>query len=328
MPQNLAAFNPYPLLRSGHAQTLAGIMVRGAPFVETATRHQVLLDDGDRIVLHDDCPTKWTAGGRTALLIHGLAGCHASPYMQRIARKLNARGVRTFRMDLRGCGAGLELARYPYHSGRSEDAAAALRMIARLCPGSPAVLVGFSLGGNITLKMLGEAPAAVPTNLQRAMAVCPPVDLLECVTSIARGVNRLYDRYFSRLLVQQVAERRRTVPETVVPPQWPDRKAGDGIRQFDERFTAPVSGFGTAANYYRLCSSAQFVPEIRVPTMILAAADDPLVPGCAFERLTVPRDVTLHLTRHGGHLGFLARPNGDPDWRWMDWRVVEWCCAP
>jgi predicted alpha/beta-fold hydrolase len=327
MPPSRPEFNPHPLLRGGHAQTLAGILVRSGAFVETATRREVLLGDGDRIVLHDDCPADWTAGGPTTLLIHGLAGCHASPYMRRIARKLNARGVRTFRMDLRGCGAGLELARYPYHSGRSEDAAAALAAIGELCPGSPTTLVGFSLGGNIALKLLGEAPHALPANLRRAVAVCPPVDLLECVTAIARGVNRIYDRYFTRLLMEQVATRRRLLPETVVPPEWPDRKARRSILEFDERFTAPVSGFGTAANYYRLCSSARFIPQIRLPTVILAAADDPLVPVGAFGRLALPREVTLYVTRHGGHLGFLARSNGDPDRRWLDWRVVEWCCA-
>ena len=89
-------------------------------------------------------------------MIHGLAGCHQSPYMRRIAAKLNAGGIRTFRMDLRGCGAGALLARLPYHSGQSADAAAALETIAGICPGSPATLIGFSLGGNIALKLVGE----------------------------------------------------------------------------------------------------------------------------------------------------------------------------
>lgn len=344
-------FTPHPLFRGGHAQTLAGVILRGEAFHEQAVRHEVALGDGDRVVLHDDRPAGWRTGGKVVLLIHGLAGCHDSPYMQRIARKLNARDVRTFRMDLRGCGAGLALARNSYHSGRSEDAAAALRAIEQLCPGSPVTLVGFSLGGNITLKLMGEAPHAVPANLERAMAVCPPVDLLGCVHALRRGVNRIYDRYFARLLLEQVAARQAVVPDTVLPPGWPDlngsarRPEGHahspansgsksaryrfprGIFEFDERFTAPIAGFGTAENYYRLCSSAQFIPAIRVPTLILAAANDPLVPASAFDRLTIPSSVTLQLTRDGGHLGFLGRSNGDPDRRWMDWRVVDWCCA-
>ena len=254
-------------------------------------------------------------------MIHGLAGCHTSPYMQRIARKLNDRGVRTFRLDLRGCGSGAGLARLPYHSGRSEDAVAALAKIAELCPGSPTTLIGFSLGGNITLKLLGESAGSLPAPLDRAVAVCPPVDLLACVQSLARGVNRLYDRHFVTLLRQQLDAKRRTIPDA---PQLDSRHQPRGVFDFDEMFTAPVCGYGTALNYYRLCSSAQFVPNIQVPTLILAAADDPLVPRQMFDELRLSNAVTLNVAPSGGHLGFIGRPNGDPDRRWMDWRVVEW----
>jgi len=319
-------FQPHPLLPTGHLQTLAGILLPQNVVKEEARQHRVLLDDGDRIVLHDDCPAAWSSGDRTALLIHGLAGSHASPYMQRIAGKLNQRGVRTFRMDLRGCGAGEGLARLPYHSGRSEDAAAGLRKIAEVCPGSPTTLIGFSLGGNIILKLLGESASDLPPQLDRAVAVCPPVDLLHCVQSLARGINRFYDRHFVRLLMAQIETQRRLIPDA---PALDARQRPRGVFEFDDAFTAPVCGFGTAANYYRLCSSAQFIPVIRVPTLILAAADDPLVPGEMFAALALPSAVTLHLARSGGHLGFIGRRNGDPDRRWMDWRVVEFAsCEP
>jgi predicted alpha/beta-fold hydrolase len=215
-------FHPHLLFPTGHLQTLAGIYLPQRTRQETARQHRVALPDGDQIILHDDCPQTWQPAGRSALLIHGLTGCHASNYMQRIAARLNDRGVRTFRMDLRGCGAGLGLARLPYHSGRSEDAAAALRKIAELCPASPTILIGFSLGANIALKLLGEAPADLPANLDRAVAICPPVDLWQCVQTLARGVNRLYDRHFVRGLLTQVAMKRRLIPEAC---------AGSGRRQ-------------------------------------------------------------------------------------------------
>ncbi len=314
-------FRPHPLLPTGHLQTLAGIYLPQEMRKEAGRQHRVVLPDGDQVILHDDCPTEWHPSGRTALMIHGLAGCHTSRYMQRIAARLNDRGVRTFRMDLRGCGAGTGLARLPYHAGRSEDAAAALRKIAGICPGSPTTLIGFSLGGNITLKLLGESPADLPANLDRAVAVCPPVDLLGCVLALARGVNRLYDRHFIGLLVQQVAMQRRLIPDA---PALNSQKLPRGVYEFDDTFTAPVCGFGTADNYYRLCSSGQFVPAIKIPTLIVGAVDDPLVPGEVFSRLRLPRAVTMLLTGSGGHLGFIGRRNGDPDRRWMDWRVVEW----
>lgn len=314
-------FRPHPLFPTGHLQTLAGLLLPHGRATEQARQHAVVLGDGDQVILHDDCPPAWQAGDRTALLIHGLAGCHTSPYMQRIARKLNLRGVRTFRMDLRGCGAGVGLARMPYHSGRSEDARAALGKIAELCPDSPTTLIGFSLGGNITLKLLGESAGNLPPHLDRAVAVCPPVDLLKCVKSLARGVNRLYDRHFVGLLRQQLGTQQCLIPDA---PQLDARYQPRGVFDFDEMFTAPVCGFGTALNYYRLCSSAQFVPEIQVPTLILAAADDPLVPRQMFADLRLSDEVTLNLAPAGGHLGFIGRRNGDPDRRWMDWRVVEW----
>jgi len=314
-------FRPHPLFPTGHLQTLAGVFLPNGRVHESARQQPVDLADGDQIVLHDDCPSAWSAGCRTALLIHGLAGCHTSPYMQRIARKLNDCGVRTFRMDLRGCGAGAGLARMPYHSGRSEDAVAALGKIAELCPGSPATLIGFSLGGNITLKLLGESAGNLPPQLDRAVAVCPPVDLLTCVKSLAQGVNRFYDRHFVVHLRQQLETKRQLIPDA---PQLDPRHKPRGVFDFDEMFTAPVCGFGTALNYYRLCSSNQFLPEIKVPTLILAAADDPLVPRQLFADLRLPSAVTLNVASCGGHLGFIGRSNGDPDRRWMDWRVVEW----
>jgi predicted alpha/beta-fold hydrolase len=365
---SLPPFAPHPLVRGGHAQTLAAFFWRREPFVERAARHFVAVPDGDRVVLHDDRGPSWRTGDRVALLIHGLAGCHASPYLQRLVGKLQARGLRTFRMDLRGCGAAVGQTRRPYHAGQSADAAAALEKIAELCPGSPVALVGFSLGGNIALKLLGEAPSSVPANLERAMAVCPPIDLAACAKSLSRGVNRLYDRYFTRMVVRQVAQALRVTPDVPLPAGWPRpgesrRARGEccgapdatgsakpqaensasgcdevdagaaatgfrlprGIAEFDAAFTAPMSGFASAEEYYRRCSAAQFLPDIRIPALILASADDPLVPVAAFDRIDLPSTVSLCLTRHGGHLGFLGRANGDPDRRWMDWRVVEWC---
>ncbi len=314
-------FRQHPLLRGGHAQTLAGVFLPGKKYSYQAVQREVLLDDGDRIVLHDDCPESWTPGERTALLIHGLAGCHASSYMQRIAAKLSARGLRVFRMDLRGCGAGFGLARLPYHSGRSEDAAAALKAVAQWCPTSPTTLIGFSLGGNITLKLLGELGATSCGGLDSAVAVCPPIDLQAAVDKISLPLNRLYDRHFVRLLLQQAQERQRVVPDS--PPanfRTPPRT----IWEFDNGFTAPVSGFGDAANYYRQASSAQFAQSIRQPTLVIASRDDPLVPWRPFLAIKNAPGVRLEITDRGGHLGFVGRAGLDPDRRWLDWRIVEW----
>jgi predicted alpha/beta-fold hydrolase len=317
----LPDFLPHRLLPGGHLQTLAAFLVPQRLPDYAASQHVVTLADGDRIVLHDDCPREWQAGDRTALLIHGLAGCHGSPYLVRLADRLNAVGVRTFRMDLRGCGAGLSLARLPYHSGRSEDAAAALEEIARLCPGSPTALIGFSLGGNITLKLLGEAGSAPPRNLVCGVAVCPPVDLAVCVAALARPLYRWYDRYFARLLLTRLEEKRRAMPEAALVDFV---RRPRGIYQFDDAFTAPVCGYGTADNYYRQASSLPLLSHISVPTLILAAEDDPLVLSEPLRKASLSSSTCLHMARCGGHLGFVSRRTADPDRRWMDWRIVDW----
>lgn len=313
-------FRPHLLVRGGHAQTLAGVYYPGRKIAYRAERHLVTLDDGDRIVLHDDRPAGWQPHDRSALMIHGLAGSHASGYMQRIARKLNARGVRVFRMDLRGCGAGTGLAQLPYHSGRSHDAAAALRAIAQHLPYSPTTLVGFSLGANITLKLMGELERQTVGNLDSAVAVCPPVDLAACSRQISLPSNRIYDRYFVGLLLRQL--RAAQMAQGIKLGRRPRT-----LWEFDNAFTAVVCGFGTADNYYAAASSAPLIGRISWPTLILAAHDDPMIPSQSLASMTMPPAVELRLTESGGHLGFIGQSGVDADRRWMDWRVVDWIAA-
>jgi hypothetical protein len=262
--------------------------------------------------------------------------------MTRITRKLVQRGVRTFRMDLRGCGAGETLARLPYHSGRSEDAAAALRHISELCPGSPVVLMGFSLGANITLKLLGESPATIPPNLERALAVCPPVDLARCVRQLQSGWCRMYDRFFVRLLLRRLDARLRLTPDLPLPDGWPRlnsaKRAGDSIgakpwrapqtlEEFDDRFTAPLSGYRSALHYYQSCSSLQFLPTIRIPTLVITANDDPIIPAAQFDGVSWSASTRHISAAGGGHMGFIGDRSSDPDRYWLDWRAVAWALS-
>ncbi len=312
-------FHPHPLLRGGHLQTLAAYYFGGANLPYRAVQHHVPLDDGDTLVLHDDCPRNWTPGEPVALLLHGLAGCHRSAYMVRIAAKLNDVGVRAFRLDHRGCGAGSQLASQPYNAGRSDDARVALQELIRIAPGSPITLIGFSLSGNIVLKFLGEHPHDVPAPVVRAIVVNPAIDLSRCVAEMNRGWNRIYDRRFVKELDAEVRSGNRQLPESYTAPKT--------LWEFDDTYTAPASGFGTAENYYARCSANQFVGAIRVPTIVLTAADDPMVPVSTLEELDLPSSVRLHVASSGGHLGYIARRGADPDCRWLDWRVVDWVRA-
>jgi predicted alpha/beta-fold hydrolase len=314
-------FEPHHVLKTGHAQTLAAFFLSALAHPERAHKHHVLLDDEDSLVLHDDRPADWQPGDRVAILIHGVCGTHRSPYCVRVARRLNGAGIRTFRIDLRGCGAGESLARKPYHGGCSPDLLAAVRWLTRVCPGSPITVLGFSLGGNITLKMLGEAPELIPPEVDQAVAVSPPIDILETARQLKRGSGRFYDHYFAGLLYKQLLKRRRLRSDLM---DVKFRRRPRTVWEFDDVFTAPLGGFASAEDYYQKCSSALVVQNITTPTLVIMASNDPLIPVAPFQAAPWSPAVTLRMTNGGGHLGFIGRRTADPDRHWMDWRVVEW----
>lgn len=315
-------FRPARGLWGAHLQTLWGTIFPARTRITGTTERRLRLDDGDLIVMHDNSAPTWQRGDHTVLLMHGLCGSHQSGYMVRLTNHLLSQGIRVFRMDHRGCGAGALLARNPYHAGRIEDVAAAVQMIERLCPGSPISLAGFSLSGNLLLRYLGENPDQLPLSLFRAVAVCPPIDLHQCAFRLnSSAMGQRYDWYFTRQLISQIAN----------GPQWKDhvplatvRRPPRRLYDFDELYTAPASGFDSADDYYTRASAVQVIDRIRVHTTILASEDDPVVCVKPFLDLRLPTNVALCLTRHGGHLGYIGRSGVDPDRRWMDWRLIDW----
>ncbi|WP_158545334.1 YheT family hydrolase [Bremerella cremea] len=281
-----------------------------------------MFDDGDQIVLHDDCPKTWKPGQRAVLMVHGLGGSHSSSNLVRISHKLNMLGIRTFRVDLRGCGAGSTLAKRPFHAGCSEDIAQAVETVSALCLGSPITLNGYSMGANIVLKLAGEIGSGRLGGVDSVMAVAPPIDLGYCSRNMNRGFNRLYDWDFSRRLVRMVQGRIEK-----------DENYYDGFQfnekpwrliEFDTIFTAPQCGFESAEDYYTQASSARLLPKIQIPGLILAADDDSVVPIEIFKKNPRSSSVELEVTKGGGHLGFIAPRTIVPDRRWMDQRVVHW----
>ena len=343
-------FRPHAGLRGGHAQTLAGVFWAGreefpAPAGATAATHTVDLGDGDAAALHETRPPRWRPAAGAALLVHGLGGCRNSPYMVRIAAKLAARGVRAFRLDHRTCGDGAALSARTYHAGLSADVRAALAAVHALCPDSPLGVAGFSMGGNMVLKALGEHGAAarggdpahrLPDVPLRAVAVNPAADLAACCAYLTGPMQRFYDWRFARYLVKHVAGSPNVCRDRVAEllKANPRRIAG-----FDAALTVPAWGFDDVQHYYAAESAAPLAEHIgaATPTLALTAADDPLVPASVVDALPDAAGLTKYIAAGGGHLGFIARRRrggrrgeaycGDPDRRWMDWRVVDWLTA-
>ncbi|MEL7497966.1 MAG: alpha/beta fold hydrolase [Planctomycetota bacterium] len=314
-------FQPKRFLRSGHAQTLGAFFLRGRRSPYQATKHVVQLDDGDRLVIHDDQPDSWITGDRIAILLHGLCGCHSAPYVVRCADKLQRQGIRTIRVDMRGFGDSTYLSRSHLHGGCWFDASAVVDYVHQMSPLSKLSLVGFSIGGNIILKMLGLWGEDHHPNVDSAVAVCPPIDLVHCAWNIRQLGNRIYENYFVKKMSKQLMMRRRKVADLVdngVNP-LPSR-----LIHFDDQFTAPCWGYRGAMDYYEDASSTTHLGNVAVRTIILTAQDDPVVPIKMFESTPLSSAIDVVAPRHGGHLGFLSRAHNDPDRHWMDWRICQW----
>jgi predicted alpha/beta-fold hydrolase len=317
-------FDPHPVFRGGHLQTIVSIGSRMAKRL-TPKQHIVPVTDGDAIVLHEDCPTTWQPGDRSILLVHGLSGCHAAPYMLRLASQFFSKGMRAFRMDMRGCGAGSELAGNLTHAGRSEDIVAALDAIAVRTQSGPMAAFGVSLGANQLLRAVGRIGAGLDATppwfdrLERIAVVAPPLDLQRCSDNMQRWTMRPYNYYFIRSLLARAPARvrdRHDFQQQVLAGR------PRTLRELDDRITAPLSGFADATQYYAASSATTVTRHNSVRTLVLAAADDPIVPiGCFVDdKHQWPASTQLVVTRTGGHVGFIDRNRRS----WMDKVVGAW----
>ena len=318
--EEVPEFVPPSWLRNGHAQTIVGRYLPGPRVRLHSTYHEMAADERDRLVVLESVPPGWSRGDPAAILIHGLAGCARSPYVVRVAARLLRLGVRVVRMNLRGAGAGFGLARGIYHAGRTEDLRTVARWLAGRAAGSPIALVGFSLGGNLVLKLAAESAASPVEGLDCVLAANPPLDLAGCCRHIQQAENRVYDRNFLKLLRANVVRLHATFPD--LGPA--DLARAVSLYDFDDVYTAPLHGFAGADDYYAQSSAGPLVPRIEVPGLVVHAEDDPFIPVEVFRRVRFPAPLALELIPHGGHLGYFSRTPWLGDHRWLDARFATW----
>ena len=251
------------------------------------------------------------------LILHGLEGSTDRPYVRNVSRQLLSLGVRPVALNFRGCSGEPNRTRRFYHSGETEDPGWILAEMRRRFPSRRIGAVGFSLGGNMLLKLMGERQDGGCGALDAAVAVSVPYDLAAgCAFLEGSRMGGLYTRYFLRMLKRKVALKEGLLADVL------DLDAVAGARtiwEFDDLVTAPLAGFRDAAEYYALSSSSEFLASVRVPTLLIHAKDDPFLPADAIPiaTATANTDVTLSLQRAGGHVGFVEGPPWNPTF-WAD----------
>ena len=255
------------------------------------------------------------------LLLHGLEGSSLAHYMAGIADKAWAAGWNIVRLNQRNCGGTERLSRGLYHSGLTHDPLFVIRELIDVDAISAIAVAGYSLGGNLTLKLAGELGDTAPPELKAVCAVSPTMDLASCVEALERRSNVLYEWNFVRNLKGRMRRKAAAFPELY---DLEALRRVSSVRQFDEEYTAPHHGFRDATDYYHRASALRVIDRVRVPALILTAADDPFVPVDPFEDPAVADNphVTVVVTPHGGHCGFVERSAPGYDGYWAEREIV------
>ena len=281
--------------------------------------------DGSRVLCHCHWQPEAVRSTRlTILLVHGLESSSDSPAILGLTAKAWNAGCNVVRMNMRNCGRTDAWTPTLCHAGLSGDVDAALRHFVQKFGLERVAMAGYSMGGNLVLKLAGELANHSPAWLRAAAAVSPPADLAPSVAAAHEPANRLYEWYFLSSLVRRFRRK-----ASLFPDSYSTNGIGSirSIRDFDERITAPYSGFQGADDYYSRASSGKVISRISIPTLVLHALDDPFIRITAETRDTLLRNSSIEYVESpwGGHCGFLATPSGEPDT--CEYRDLHWAEA-
>ncbi|MCI0418082.1 MAG: alpha/beta fold hydrolase, partial [Acidobacteria bacterium] len=306
LKENLHLDSPHafePLFRSGDWQT---IVARFWPAQINLRKHPVdtrLFETEPGVCVAAHCHWQRQAEAKgTLLVVHGLEGSSHSPYVLRMASRALEAGYHVVRLNIRNCGGTEHLGPTLYHSGLTTD----LRAVVEQLSSAPLFVVGFSMGGNMALKLAGEWGSEHPPHVKAVCAVSPPIDLAECALRIAERRNRVYEARFLRQLRQTLTRKKALMP---MPYTLEPFAAIRTLIDFDNAYTAPAFGYRDAFDYYAHASSNRCLQSIRLPSLVVHAQDDPFIPFRIFDHPAFRENPNLLLLapRFGGHVAFLSR---------------------
>ena len=315
-------FVPRPSLAGGHWMTLYGWgNPRYFPNLPPPSIRYFDIEPDARVLAHCHWqPRPWERP--TLILLHGLNGSSDAHYMKGLSAKAFARGMNAIRLNQRNCGGTERLSAGLFHSGLTADARHLIDELTEVDGITSIAVVGYSLGGNLALKLAGEYGETPPPALRAVAAVSPLLEISGCVHALERRDNVLYQWNFVRDLKARMRRKDR---------YWPGRfdlaklKSIRTVREFDDVYTAPHFGFDGAEDYYHRASAMRVVEHLRVPTLVITAEDDPFVPAAPFRdpRVSDHPHVTLRLCRYGGHCGFVGPRSELDDGYWAERQIIE-----
>ncbi len=309
-----------PIVKNAHLLTIAGnYWPRKLDLIRFPVEEKLFqTEPGVQVLVHSQHPAIEARG--QLLLVHGLEGSSAAGYARSLAQAALEAGYSVHRFNMRSCG-GTEAicGKALYHSGQTCDALAVAKELRKEVD-APLYLVGFSLGGNVVLKLAGELGDRAAGLIAGVCAVSTPIDLAACVRLLDRPSNFLYANRFLKRLRQRIKLKERLTPGLFDLSKLDSVKT---VYDFDDTYTAPAFGFGTADNYYATQSAQRFLGRIRVPTLLVQAKDDPLIPFEIYDQPALASNPCLQLIapEHGGHLGFISKVK--PRF-WLDGLLLQW----
>lgn len=296
--------------QTGHLQTILGHLIPSPKVTEKGVHLNVTLEkESERI------HSTYLRGTSNFVvyLFHGLGGTAEASYMQRTALRAQHLGHHVFINNHRGCGMGAGLASEPYHSGRADDLSKVIAFGRDMLPAHKHIAIGFSLSANALLLLAAKVRADIRPDF--AIAVNGPINLDRASINLQKGLNKIYDKRFTAELEAYMKRNR--------PQDLSDYSLVEDLRDFDERYTAPLGGFKSRAHYYETCSAKQYLPKINIPTVIITAEDDPFVSIEDYRDANYSPTTLLHVEKHGGHMGYLSR-KGLGFERWLDMALSQY----
>lgn len=322
------SFVPHPALKNAHAQTIISSLVRRSTELLNRNTEPRYFDTAQGVRLLAHC--SWQSRPKetpTLIAVHGLQGSSESGYMRGTAEKALRAGFNVLRLNMRNCGGTAHLTESLYHAGLTDDVRAIISELSEKDGLKEIYLSGFSLGGNLSLKLAGEYGATPPSALKGVVAISPSIHLSSCADAIELNSNLLYQMSFVLSLKRSMRLKAELYPNRY--DALPLRTIRT-IRQFDAAYVVPHCGFQDVNDYYARASALPHISRITTPTMIIHAKDDPFIPYHPFEsrEVTSNPNVLMIGTNRGGHVGFISAARAESEDRfWAEMKIVEFIHA-